>query len=92
MSVHIATSPGSWAVGVRKDLGDKLADFVRVISVVDDANYIPNAPAIPKLFQSALYDPGVAQGFRGLFQCRVRAKRSQVVRRGTRDGRHYCNS
>jgi cephalosporin-C deacetylase-like acetyl esterase len=59
MGVHIATSPGKWAVGVRKDLGSKLADFVRVISVVDAANYIPNAPAIPKLFQSALYDPGV---------------------------------
>ena len=30
-----------------------------MISVVDAKNYIGHAPAIPKLFQSAWYDPGV---------------------------------
>ena len=59
MSIHIATSPGSWAEGVRKELGSGLAHFLEVISVVDDKNYIGHAPAIPKLFQSAWYDPGV---------------------------------
>jgi dienelactone hydrolase len=59
MGVHIATSPGSWAQGVRKELGDQLPHFLEVISVVDDKNYIGHAPAIPKLFQSARYDPGV---------------------------------
>ena len=59
MSIHIATSPGPWAVGVRKELGDKLPHFLEVISVVDAKNYIGHAPAIPKLFQSALQDPGV---------------------------------
>jgi dienelactone hydrolase len=59
MGVHIATSPGPWAQGVRKELGDQLPHFVEVISVVDDKNYIGHAPPIPKLFQSARYDPGV---------------------------------
>lgn len=59
MGVHIATSPGSWAQGVRKELGDQLPHFLEVISIVDDKNYIGHAPAIPKLFQSARYDPGV---------------------------------
>ena len=59
MSIHIATSPGSWAEGVRKELGDQLPRFLTVISVVDAKNYIGHGPAIPKLFQSALQDPGV---------------------------------
>jgi len=59
MSIHIGTSPGSWAEGVRKELGDGLPHFLEVISVVDAKNYIGHAPAIPKLFQSAWYDPGV---------------------------------
>ena len=59
MSVHIATSPGPWAEGVRKELGNQLPHFLEVISVVDAKNYIGYAPAIPKLFQSAWYDPGV---------------------------------
>jgi dienelactone hydrolase len=59
MSIHIGTSPGAWATGVRKDLGDKLPHFLDVLSIVDDKNYIGHAPAIPKLFQSAWYDPGV---------------------------------
>ncbi|MBV9507119.1 MAG: prolyl oligopeptidase family serine peptidase [Acidobacteriia bacterium] len=59
MSVHIATSPGAWAQGVRKQLGEHLAHFLEITSVVDDANYIGQAPGIPKLFQSAWYDPGV---------------------------------
>jgi fermentation-respiration switch protein FrsA (DUF1100 family) len=59
MSIHIATSPGSWTEGVRKELGDQLPRFLTVISVVDAKNYIGHGPAIPKLFQSALQDPGV---------------------------------
>ena len=59
MSIHIGTSPGSWAEGVRKELGGGLPHFLEVISVVDAKNYIGHAPAIPKLFQSAWYDPGV---------------------------------
>jgi len=59
MSIHIATSPGPWAQGVRKELGDQLPHFLEVVSVVDDKNYIGQGPAIPKLFQSAWYDPGV---------------------------------
>src|SRR5207237_113000 len=59
MSIHIGTSPGSWAEGVRKELGNGLPHFLEVISVVDAKNYIGHAPGIPKLFQSAWYDPGV---------------------------------
>ncbi|HTQ56879.1 MAG TPA: prolyl oligopeptidase family serine peptidase [Bryobacteraceae bacterium] len=59
MSIHIATSPGSWAAGVRKQLGSGLPHFLEVISVADAKNYIGQAPTIPKLFQSAWYDPGV---------------------------------
>jgi fermentation-respiration switch protein FrsA (DUF1100 family) len=46
-------------VSGRKQLGPGLAHFVEVTSVVDAKNYIGHAPAIPKLFQSAWYDPGV---------------------------------
>jgi cephalosporin-C deacetylase-like acetyl esterase len=59
MSIHIGTSPHPWAQGVRKELGAQLAHYLEVISVVDAAHYIGHAPAIPKLFQSAWYDPGV---------------------------------
>ncbi len=59
MSIHIGTSPGEWAAGVRKQLGPALPHFLEVISVVDAKNYIGHAPGIPKLFQSAWYDPGV---------------------------------
>ena len=59
MSIHIATSPHPWAESVRKGLGNDLAHFLEVISVVDAKHYIGHAPAIPKLFQSAWFDPGV---------------------------------
>jgi cephalosporin-C deacetylase-like acetyl esterase len=59
MSVHIRTSPHPWAQGVRKELGAGLPHYLEVISVVDAAHYIGHAPKIPKLFQSAWYDPGV---------------------------------
>ena len=59
MSIHIGTSPHPWAQGVRKELGTKLPHYLEVISVVDDVHYIGHAPPVPKLFQSAWYDPGV---------------------------------
>uniref|UniRef100_Q026C7 Peptidase S9 prolyl oligopeptidase catalytic domain-containing protein n=1 Tax=Solibacter usitatus (strain Ellin6076) TaxID=234267 RepID=Q026C7_SOLUE len=59
MSIHIGTSPHPWAQGIRKELGAGLPRYLEVISVVDAAHYIGHAPAIPKLFQSAWYDPGV---------------------------------
>jgi cephalosporin-C deacetylase-like acetyl esterase len=59
MSIHIGTSPHPWAQGVRKQLGAGLAHYLEVISVVDARHYVGQAPAIPKLFQSAWYDPGV---------------------------------
>jgi fermentation-respiration switch protein FrsA (DUF1100 family) len=59
MSIHIGTSPHPWAQGVRKQLGAGLAHYLEVISVVDAGRYIGQAPSIPKLFQSAWYDPGV---------------------------------
>jgi cephalosporin-C deacetylase-like acetyl esterase len=59
MSIHIGTSPHSWAQGMRKELGGALAHYLDVISAVDAKRYIGRAPAIPKLFQSAWYDPGV---------------------------------
>ena len=59
MSIHIGSSPHPWAQGVRKQLGGQLAHYLEVISVADAAHYIGQAPAIPKLFQSAWYDPGV---------------------------------
>jgi hypothetical protein len=64
MTIHIATSPGPWAEGGRKKLGDQLPHLLDVISVVDAENYIDRAPAIPKLFQSALVGPGHAQAMR----------------------------
>jgi perosamine synthetase len=57
MSIHIGTSPHPWAQGVRKQLGAGLTHYLEVISVVDAAHYIGHAAAIPKLFQSAWYDP-----------------------------------
>ncbi len=60
MSIHIGTSPHPWAQGVRKQLGEGLTHYLEVTSVVDAAHYIGYAPAIPKLFQSAWYDPGVS--------------------------------
>ena len=36
-----------------------MALYLEVISVVDAERYIGHAPPIPKLFQSAWYDPGV---------------------------------
>jgi len=62
MSIHIGTSPHPWAQGVRKQLGSQLQHYLEVISVVDAAHYMGQAPAIPKLFQSAWYDPGVPHG------------------------------
>jgi cephalosporin-C deacetylase-like acetyl esterase len=59
MSIHIGTSAHPWAQGVRKELGTGLQDYLKIISVVDDVHYIGHAPPIPKLFQSAWYDPGV---------------------------------
>ncbi len=59
MSIHIGTSPGEWAQGIRKELGNELPEFLRTISVVDAKHYIGYAPPIPKLFQSAWYDPGI---------------------------------
>ena len=59
MSIHIGTSPGEWAQGIRKALGNELPQFLETISVVDAKRYIGHAPQIPKLFQSAWYDPGV---------------------------------
>jgi cephalosporin-C deacetylase-like acetyl esterase len=59
MSIHIGTSPGEWAQGIRKELGAELPQFLQTISVVDAKHYIGHAPAIPKLFQAAWYDPGV---------------------------------
>jgi cephalosporin-C deacetylase-like acetyl esterase len=59
MSIHIGTSPHPWAQGRRKELGTGLAHYLEVISIVDAKRYIGHAPAIPKLFQSAWYDPGV---------------------------------
>lgn len=59
MSIHIGTSPHPWAKGIRTTLGKDLPHYLEVLSVIDDKNYIGHAPAIPKLFQSARYDPGV---------------------------------
>lgn len=61
MDVHIATSPGAWAAGVRKDLGDKLPGFVKTIEILNVSHFLPQAPRIPLLFQSARYDPGVPE-------------------------------
>lgn len=61
MDVHIATSPGSWAAGVRKELGDKLPGFIKIIEVLNTSHYLQQAPHIPLLFQSARYDPGVPE-------------------------------
>jgi dienelactone hydrolase len=59
MSIHIATSPHPWPTDIRKQLGSGLPHFLEVISVADAAHYIGHAPPIPKLFQSAWFDPGV---------------------------------
>lgn len=59
MSIHIGTSPHPWAENMRKELGAGLPHFLEVISAVDAKNYVGRAPAIPKLFQAAWYDPGV---------------------------------
>ena len=61
MDVHIGTSPHPWAAAVRKDLGDKLPGFLKTIEPLNSSHFLPQAPAIPLLFQSARYDPGVPE-------------------------------
>jgi len=46
---------------MQKELGAGLPQFLKVISAVDAKHYIGRAPAIPKLFQAAWYDPVVSQ-------------------------------
>jgi pimeloyl-ACP methyl ester carboxylesterase len=57
MSIHIAHSSDPWAESVRQEAGQGLNHFLQVISIVDAAHYIGHAPQIPKLFQSAYFDP-----------------------------------
>jgi cephalosporin-C deacetylase-like acetyl esterase len=59
MSVHIRTSPHPWAAGIRKELGDKLEGFLRVIEPLDAAHYVGHLAPTALLFQSAHIDPGV---------------------------------
>lgn len=59
MSIHIRTSPHPWAAGIRKDLGDKLEDFLRVIEPLDATHYVGHLAPTALLFQSAHLDPGV---------------------------------
>ena len=61
MDVHIGTSPHPWAAGIRKDLGDKLPAFLKTIEPLNTSHFLPRAPHIPLLFQSARYDPGVPE-------------------------------
>ncbi len=57
MSIHIAHSPDPWAASVRQEAGEGLNRFLQVISEIDATRYIEDAPPIPKLFQSAYFDP-----------------------------------
>jgi len=59
MSIHIRTSPHPWAAGIRKDLGDGLEGFLRVIEPVDAGHYVGQLAPTVLLFQSARIDPGV---------------------------------
>ncbi|HXI42885.1 MAG TPA: prolyl oligopeptidase family serine peptidase [Bryobacteraceae bacterium] len=59
MSIHIRTSPHPWAAGVRKELGDKLEDFLRVIEPLDATHFVGHLAPTTLLFQSAHLDPGV---------------------------------
>jgi len=59
MSIHIRTSPHPWAAGIRKELGDKLEDFLRVIEPLDASHYVGHLAPTALLFQSAHLDPGV---------------------------------
>lgn len=59
MSIHLRTSPHPWAAGVRKGLGDKLENFLRVIEPVDAVHYVGKLAPTVLLFQSARIDPGV---------------------------------
>jgi cephalosporin-C deacetylase-like acetyl esterase len=59
MSIHIRTSPHPWAAGVRRDLGDKVEDFLRVIEPIDASHYVGRLAPTVLLFQSARIDLGV---------------------------------
>jgi len=80
MSIHIGTSPGSWAEGVRKELGDGLPHFLEVISVVEAKNYNRSRACHPEAVSIRLVRYWNASEECGRFlPCRQRAEGIEVV-------------
>lgn len=61
MSIHIRTSPHPWAAGIRKELGDKLEPFLKVLEPLDAVHYVGQLSPTVLLFQSARLDMGVPE-------------------------------
>jgi hypothetical protein len=61
MSIHIRTSPHPWPSSVRKELGDKLEAFLKLIEPLDATHYIGRLSPTALLFQSARLDIGVPE-------------------------------
>jgi cephalosporin-C deacetylase-like acetyl esterase len=58
---HICTSPHPFAVGVRKQLKDRLLSYVSVLAPLDAILYVGHAAPTALLFQSARLDEAVPQ-------------------------------
>jgi hypothetical protein len=60
-SYHICSSPHPYAVGVRKQLGDRLPQFITTLAPLDAILYVGHEAPTTLLFQSAARDQGVAR-------------------------------
>jgi cephalosporin-C deacetylase-like acetyl esterase len=58
---HICTSPYPFAVGVRKELTDRILSYVSVLAPLDAILYVGHAAPTALLFQSARLDEAVPQ-------------------------------
>jgi hypothetical protein len=56
---HICSSPHPYAVGVRKQLGDRLPQFITTLAPLDAILYVGHEAPTALLFQSASRDQGV---------------------------------
>lgn len=56
---HICSSPHPYAVGIRRQLGDTLPQFITTLAPLDSILYVGNEAPAALLFQSARRDKGV---------------------------------
>jgi len=59
LSYHVCNSPHPYAVGIRKQLGDALPEFIATLAPLDAILYVGHEAPAALLFQSARQDKGV---------------------------------